>query len=191
MRQRGTGVSLEAMPTTNARAQTVFLAPGRWTLIPAESRVEFSIKHLLVAKVRGRFTGFEGDLLSSADGIRAHGTVDVASLDTEDPRRDAHLRRPDFLDAERHRWMRFSCEHLDVVDAKRAHVNGTMTVAGATHPLTFDLTVVSRPAPDRVRLRASGTLRRSDFGITPKSLLEAGVSDQVGLVLELTAARAR
>ncbi len=75
---------------------------GMWTVDPAHSSVEFSVKHMGIANVRGRFTEFEGTLEMQEDlgASRAHGAVKVATIDTGEGQRDDHLRSPDFFNVE-------------------------------------------------------------------------------------------
>ena len=74
---------------------------GTWGIDPVHSSIEFQVKHMMIATVKGRFTAFDGTLVASDDGgLTARGTVEVASIDTHEPKRDAHLRSSDFFDSE-------------------------------------------------------------------------------------------
>ncbi len=165
------------------------LATGRWTIEPARSTVGFAIKHMLVATVRGRFTDFEGTVECTDDGLVAAGAVRAASVDTGEPVRDTKLRGPGFFDADRHPQISFASERVERTGDGAASIIGPITIAGTTRPLRLRVAVEPDGGGDRVRLRARGTLRRSEFGIESASLLDSGVSDKVDLVLDVSARR--
>src|SRR5580693_5571382 len=85
---------------TDAATLTTPLPTGTWTVDPIHSSVEFHVKHLGIATVKGQFTKFEGVVEVDDDGARARGSVDVASVDTREPQRDEHLRSADFFEVE-------------------------------------------------------------------------------------------
>ena len=87
---------------------------GTWNVDPAHSAVEFQVKHMMIATVRGRFTEFEATIEAAPeiDDSRVYGAVEAASIDTNQPDRDAHLRSPDFFDAERHPQIRFESRRI-------------------------------------------------------------------------------
>jgi len=165
------------------------LATGRWAVEPSRSTVGFSIKHMLVATVRGRFTDFEGTIERADDGLVASGTVRAASVDTGEPIRDANLRGPGFFDSDRHPEIGFVSERVEPDDDGAVWITGSITIAGTTRPLRLRVTVEPDSAIDRARLRVRGVLRRSEFAIESESLLDAGVSDKVELLLDISARR--
>ncbi|HET8673068.1 MAG TPA: YceI family protein, partial [Thermoleophilaceae bacterium] len=81
---------------------------GTWTIDPAHSSVEFSVKHMGIATVRGQFSSFEGALESDGENVSVSGTVDAASIDTRNEQRDQHLVSPDFFEVEKHPAMTFA-----------------------------------------------------------------------------------
>lgn len=141
-------------------------------LDPAQSTIGFDIRHMGVATVRGEFTSFSGGL--EPGGARL--VVDVASVDTGDAIRDRRL-RAEFFDAEQFPAIEFRTDGLG------AATRGELTIRGVTRPV--DLHVVSEPlGDDRVRIRAEGRIRRSDFGLDWDALRKAGrliVADHVRL----------
>ena len=96
--------------TAFATSTTTAVVPaGTWTVDPAHSSVGFAVKHMGIATVRGEFTEFEGTLEIADDlsSAKAYGTVKAASVDTNEPQRDAHLRSADFFDADTHPELAF------------------------------------------------------------------------------------
>src|SRR5271163_1937025 len=83
------------------------LPVGTWKVDPIHSSVEFQVKHLGIATVKGQFKEFEGTLEVTPDGVSAHGSVETASVDTREPQRDGHLRSADFFDADQHPQITF------------------------------------------------------------------------------------
>src|SRR2546423_174447 len=111
--------------TTGVRTAPI-VPPGTWTVDPTHSNVEFAVKHMGIATVRGRFTKFDGTLEVGADlsGSGVFGKVSVASITTNDEQRDAHLRSPDFFDAERYPEITFASSRIEAVDQESSLVFG-------------------------------------------------------------------
>src|SRR4051794_22610192 len=157
-----------ALSTASSEAQ---LAPGRWVVDPTHSAVTFSIRHLGLARVRGRFDRFDAtlDVGPAVAETLITATVDMASVNTGQPDRDVHLRSTDFFSVERHPEMRFVSTTIAGGGEYREMV-GDLTLNGVTRPLTFDVEfngVQRHPRDQKLRagFTATGTLRRSAFGI--------------------------
>src|SRR5215212_5864774 len=116
---------------------------GTWNIDPAHSSVEFQVKHLGIATVKGHFSQFEGALEIGAEGIpaKAYGSVKVDSVDTREEQRDAHLRSPDFFDAENHPELTFTSTAIEPVDEDTFTVTGDLTIHGVTQAVTLDAEV--------------------------------------------------
>ena len=154
------------------------------------SRVGFRVKQLGLGAVRGAFHDVEGTLELGDDLAAAavHGSVAIASLDTRNARRDAHLRSPAFLDAERHPRLTFASRSIRALDGGRFEIAGELTLHGVTRPLT--LTAELRDAGDgeaRLALAVAGELDRGDYGVTPGRVLDRLVSERVELELDIAA----
>ena len=174
-------------PTTTTEQP---LVPGRWALDPAHSVVGFSVRHLGVAKVRGRFTRFTVDLSVGASPADSWVTaeVDLASIDTGDADRDAHCRAEDMLDVARRPTMVFRSTSV-AVDDDQWTVTGDLTIGDVTKPLTLDVEYggTAEFPVDGSRhagLTVTGELRRSDYGIAP-GFPAALIGDVIRVELDL------
>src|SRR5688500_9607471 len=110
---------------------TTLIPTGTWAVDPAHSRVEFRVKHLGIANGRGHFGQFEGtrEVGEEAEG-RAYGTVLASSVDTNDPKRDAHLRSEDFFEVERHPQISFESISIEPTGADTFLITGELTLRG-------------------------------------------------------------
>ncbi len=171
-----------------------------WTIDPAHSRVGFTARHMMITKVRGRFTGVEGEItIDSGDPSASSVTVaiDAASIDTGVDDRDQHLRSEDFLDVERHPELTFrstSVEGFKPDEEADFTVVGDLTIAGTTREVTLDATYEGEGTDpwggERASFAAHTTIDRREFGLTWNQTLETGgvlVSHDVEIDLEVQA----
>src|SRR5215210_5247972 len=114
----------------SAIATSVVVPTGTWTVDPAHSKVGFAVKHMGIATVRGEFTDFEGTLEIAEDlaSAKAYGTVKAASVDTNEPQRDAHLRSADFFDAETYPELAFESTRVEAIDEDTYRIVGNLTL---------------------------------------------------------------
>lgn len=161
---------------------------GTYEIDPAHTSIEFIARHLMIAKVRGRFTGFSGHLEITEDleDSFVEVTIEAGTIDTAEEQRDTHLRSPDFLNVERWPTMTFRATHPKHVEGQRWHLAGELTVRDATQPVELDVTLegVARDPWGNTRVMFSATTKvnRKDFGITWNQVLETGgvmVGDEV------------
>ena len=183
---------------TTAEATQTSIPAGTWVVDPAHSRVEFQVKHLGIATVRGNFETFEGTLRVDEDvqSLEASGTVEVASLSTDEESRDAHLRSPDFFDVERHAQAKFSSTAIEPAGDGAFEVTGELTLRGVTREVTFRAAVTGTEQDpwgnERVGLEVSGQIDRGDYGMTFNQALGSGnvlVSDPVKLRIDISAVK--
>ena len=169
---------------------------GTWTVDPAHSSVEFSIKHMGIANVRGKFTEFGGtlEMRERADDCRVRGTVRVASIDTRDAQRDEHLRSPDFFDVEEFPEITFETTRIDAIDVDSSGVSGNLTIHGITHEIRLDVLIQGTDTDPwgntRAGLEVVGTLKRSDFDLKFNQALGSGnmlVGEKVAVLLDISA----
>jgi polyisoprenoid-binding protein YceI len=189
----GTSYGEAPMSTTTT---TQLVPAGTYAADPAHSRVGFAVKHLGIATVRGEFGTFEGSLAITEDGALATGTITAASVDTNEPQRDAHLRSPDFFDVERHPEIGFRSTAIRPVDDETFEIAGELTLHGVTREiaLTGEIqgTEVDPWGNERVGLEITGQLNRGDFGMKFNQALGSGnmlVSDKVKLSLDVSAVK--
>jgi polyisoprenoid-binding protein YceI len=164
------------------------LPTGIWQVDPGHSRLEFAAKQLGVSTVRGAFSEFEGTL--DLDEGRAYGTVKTVSLDTNNDRRDKHLRSPDFLDVAEHPELRYESTQIRPLGEDAFEIEGDLTLHGMTKPIVLRAELAgSETDPsgnERIALEVTGKLDRSDWGMTYARVL---VSDRVKLQLEISAVK--
>ena len=177
---------------------TPVVPPGRWVVDPTHSNVEFAVKHMGIATVRGKFTEFEGTLTVAKDlhDSRAFGKVRVSSITTADETRDAHLRSPDFFGADEYPEITFESTRIEAIDGESSQVFGDLTMHGVTREVQLEV-VIQGTAEDpwgntRVGLEAVGVLRRSDFDMKFNQAVGSGnllVGDKVSVSLDISAVK--
>jgi polyisoprenoid-binding protein YceI len=171
--------------------QATLVPPGTWEVDPARSIVGFSVRHLLVTKVRGRFGDFAGTIRCDSRGVASiDGRVAVASIDTGDPRRDARLCTAEFFDVARHPTITLSAVTLPVRSGDAVDVRGILKVRDESAPLTLQ---VESPVGDldegaKRRICASGVVSRRELGLEWDSAFAAGglvIDDRVALQFDV------
>jgi polyisoprenoid-binding protein YceI len=172
---------------------------GTWKVDRDHSSVGFEVKHMMIATVRGRFTDFDGTLEAAEDdpsNSRAYGSVKVASIDTGNPDRDAHLRSPDFFDVERYPEARFESTRIQHVSGGTYRLAGDLTIKDQTREVEMDATVQGAGEDpwgnERVGVAVRGTINRKDFGLTWQQKLAAGgmlVGEEVTILIDVSAVR--
>jgi len=157
--------------TTTSTTTTLPLQAGVWTLDKNHSGVFFVVRHLGLSNVRGRFDAFDAtlDVGSSLDTVKVTADVELSSVDTNNPDRDAHLRSTDFFDTEKYTAMSFRSTSITGDGSDYALV-GDLTIGGVTKPVTFDVEfngveVFPGDQSTHAGFSATGQIRRSDFGI--------------------------
>ena len=174
-------------------------AIATWSIDAAHSNAEFSVKHMMVATVKGRFGAFTGTLtFDEADPARAgvEASIDIASIITGEQNRDAHLRGADFFDAETYPTATFRSTRVEPAGDGRATVYGDLTIRGITREAALDTEyegqITDAYGKRRAAFTAEATISRKEFGLTWNPLLESGgtvVGDRVRLTLNIAAVR--
>jgi len=167
-----------------------------WKIDPAHTTVEFKIRHLMVSWVKGVFTDVQGSaVVNDSDYTKSSIKVEIAtaSINTNNKKRDDHLRSPDFFDVATHPFLSFVSNEVVVADGKPIQIVGDLTIHGETRTVTlvvadFSQTVIDPWGNTRRGASASTTINRKDFGLTWNKALEAGgvvVGDEVRISLEV------
>lgn len=171
-----------------------------WNIDTAHSGIHFKVRHMVFAKVRGRFAAWSGAIqLDDADLTRSSVAVeiDAASIDTGVADRDKHLRSADFLDVEQFPKLSFQSKRVEKVDDERYRVHGELTIHGVTREVVLD-TEYAGTAKDpwgneRAAFAATVSIDRTDFGLEWNQVLEAGgvlVGERIEISLEIQAIKA-
>lgn len=173
--------------------------PGTYEIDASHSHVGFSVRHAMVAKVRGRFAAVSGAIVIAEDPTDSSVSVDIdlASIDTRDQARDEHLRSPDFFDVESHRSMAYRSTGVRHLGENRYEVEGELTIRGVTRAVSLQVSfeggALDPWGNGRVGFSATAEIQRDDFGLTWNQALETGgvlVGKKVGIDLEIEAVKA-
>jgi polyisoprenoid-binding protein YceI len=187
----------------SALAAVVLAAPSlamaaTWVTDPATTRASFTVTHLMVSTAKGQFDKVSATVnIDETDITRStvEATIDANSINTENPRRDTHLRSEEFFDVANHPNLTFKSKKVEKAADGKLKVTGDLTMRGVTKEVVLDVTGPSAAQkdpskPGTVRRTATATTRvnRKDFGLNWNKALEAGgvaVSDEVNIALEL------
>jgi len=175
------------------------MAQITYQIDPAHSSAHFSVRHMMIANVRGEFSKVSGTVAFDAANpanSKVDAEIDVASINTREPQRDTHLKSADFFDVEKFPVISFHSKEISGSGGE-LRLKGDLTIHGVTREVTLD---VEGPAPEhkdpwgnlRIGATASGKLNRKDFGLTWNAALETGgvlVGDEVKLTIDMEGVR--
>lgn len=171
----------------------------KWIVDPTHSAIEFSVKHMMIAKVKGSFNKFEASILANPSDLTTAEidfTVDVSSIDTRNADRDNHLRSADFFDVEKNPTLTFKSTKIVKTDEDEYDVTGNVTLNGVTQEETFNITFEGQGKDpwgnEKAGFSGKGKVKRSDYGLTYNAALETGgvlIGDQITLTIEIEAAK--
>ena len=167
-----------------------------YVIDPAHTSVEFTVRHLVITRVRGRFAGVSGSIELRAGSdvpVAVRARIDAGSIDTREAKRDAHLRSADFFEVETYPALEFASTRIEGT-ARKFTLHGNLTIHGITREVAFDSEFEGyTPDPwggQRAGYRATTTIQRKDFGLTWNAALESGgvmVGDEVRIELDVQA----
>jgi polyisoprenoid-binding protein YceI len=182
--------------TSTTAVQIPGYVVGTWEIDPAHSTVGFSVRHMMVSKVRGYFRDFTGELVTAENPLDSSVTasVELGSIDTRQEQRDAHIRSADFFDVDNHPTMVFRSTGVRLEDNRDWHVDGELTIKGVTRPVALELEL-NGFGPDayggtRAGFSATTEINRNEFGVDIKMPMDGGgvvVGDKITVELEIEA----
>ena len=177
-----------------ALAQTTSTT-STWEIDPAHSSIQFGVRHLMISTVKGKFPKFTatavGDEKEPARAI-VEASIDAASIDTGEAKRDEHLRGPDFFDVTKYPTITFKSTKVEPAGDRRYKLHGDLTMHGVTKPVVLDVEatpqVKGMRGETRAGARATTKVNRKDFGINWSKTMDGGglvVGDDVDVTIEL------
>jgi len=171
-----------------------------WEIDPAHTTIQFSVRHMMVSNVHGQFGKFsgrvEGDETKPTEA-RIEATIQTASVDTSNDKRDEHLRSPDFLDAAKYPTITYTSKKIEKTGEGKWKVTGDLTLHGVTKEVVLHLSDVTTPIKDpmgnmRAGAEARATINRQDFGITFNKTLDGGgvmVGNEITITIDVEVTR--
>jgi polyisoprenoid-binding protein YceI len=179
------------------KKKNMSIPTGTWIIDGTHSTVGFTVRHLMISKVRGAFGAFTGTAVVADDfaDTRIEGSVDVSTVSTNEENRDNHLRSADFFDVEKYPEMKFTTTYIETTkDEDEFLLHGELTIRDVTKPATFKAefggVTVDGYGQTKAALEANTTINRTEFGLTWNSTLETGgvlVSEEVKISIEAQA----
>ncbi|MCO5195176.1 MAG: YceI family protein [Anaerolineae bacterium] len=166
-----------------------------WQIDFSHSQIQFSVRHMMISKVRGTFEQFSGSI--NYDEVNPTNTtvdiaVDITSINTRDEQRDAHLRSADFFDAENFPMMTFKSTRVEQVNKHNGRLYGDLTIRGVTKPVVLDVTYEGQAqspwGTTSAGFSATGKINRKEWNMQWNAALETGgvlVGDDVTISIEL------
>jgi polyisoprenoid-binding protein YceI len=175
------------------------MAKSHWNVDASHSSIDFTIKHMMIAKVKGSFNSFEAQIEADPDDLTTANvqfSIDLSSIDTRNADRDNHLRTGDFFDIEQYPRMTFQSTSITKKGEGEYNVTGNVSLHGLTRPESFTVSFEGAGKDpwgnEKVGFSGNGSLKRSDYGLTYNAALETGgflIGDEVKVSIEIEAAK--
>jgi polyisoprenoid-binding protein YceI len=167
-----------------------------WRIDPSHSQITFSVRHMMISNVRGRFENFTGTVEFDEQAPTTRSSVEVqieaASINTRDERRDAHLKSADFLNAEKYPYLVFKSKRVEAIDAHRGRIIGDLTIRDVAKEVTLDVEYAGQSKSPwgaiSAGFEARAKINRKDWGLNWNLALETGgvlVGDEIAVEIEL------
>ena len=176
-------------------------ASSTWQIDPAHTHAIFGVRHLVISTVKGEFGKTTGTLvLDDADVTKSkvEATIDATTVNTREPKRDEHLRSPDFFDVAKHPTLTFKSTKVEKAGEGKLRVAGDLTIRGVTKSVTLDVSGPTQEIKDpwgnaKRGVSATTKINRKDFGLAWSKTIEAGpvVGDEVTIEIEAELAKAK
>jgi polyisoprenoid-binding protein YceI len=166
-----------------------------WTIDQSHSEINFSVRHMMISNVRGSFEKFSGTIdfdEANPANTKVDVKIEAASINTRDERRDAHLKSPDFLDAENHPYLIFKSQKVEVTGEKTGRLIGDLTIRDITREVVLDVEYAGQAlspwGTTSAGFSATTRINRKDWNLTWNQTLETGgvlVGDEIRISIEL------
>jgi polyisoprenoid-binding protein YceI len=177
-------------------ALSLCAAADSWRIDPLHSAAHFSVRHMMISRVRGDFTGINGTVLYDAQNpaqAAIEATIDCSTLNTGVAKRDAQMRGPDFFDVKLYPVMKFKSKKVEPAGPAKLKMTGDLTINATTREVILDVDGPSQTVKDprgneRIGLNATTKFNRKDFGIVWNEIMESGgftVADEVSIDLDI------
>lgn len=173
--------------------------PETWEIDTSHSGINFSVRHMVIAKVRGQFSKWRGTILApegDLDRATVEVVIDAASITTGVADRDAHLKSPDFFDVARYPELKFTGRRVERLGPERLKLTGDLTIRDVTREVTLEVEHTGRTKDpwghERAGFEARISINRKEFGLAWSQALETGglvVGDRVDIELEVEAVK--
>lgn len=170
-----------------------------WQIDNAHSEINFTVRHMMISNVRGRFENFTGAVNfdeQNPENTTVEVQIDASSINTRETKRDNHLRSQDFLYVEKYPYMTFRSKRVERIGKNRARLVGDLTVRGATREVTLNVEYAGMAkspwGTTSAGFSATGSLNRSDWNLTWNQALETGgvlVGDEIKFNVEVEIVR--
>lgn len=175
------------------------MANTKWAVDASHSSLDFSVKHMMIAKVKGTFHTFEAQIEADPSDLTSASIrfdIDLNSIDTKNSDRDAHLRSADFFEIEKYPKLTFVATSIEKTGDGEYDVTGDVSLHGVTRSETFEVSFEGAGKDpwgnEKAGFSAKGSLKRSDYGLTYNAVLETGgvlIGDEVKISIEIEAAK--
>jgi polyisoprenoid-binding protein YceI len=166
-----------------------------WQIDPAHSQIQFSVRHMMISNVRGRFENFTGAIEfdeKSSSHSQVEVQIETASINTREPKRDDHLKSPDFLNAEKYPHLSFKSKRIEKIDDSHARVIGDLTIRDVTKEVTLEVEYAGQAKSPwstvSAGFSATAKINRKDWGLTWNQALETGgvlVGEEINVNIDL------
>jgi len=175
---------------------SLFAAADSWRIDPLHSAAHFSVRHMMISRVRGDFTGVTGTVLYDAQNpaqSSVEAAIDCSTLTTGVAKRDAQMKGPDFFDVKQYPAMKFQSKKVESAGKDKLKMTGDLTINATTREVVLDVEGPSQTVKDprgneRIGLNATTKFNRKDFGIVWNEIMESGgftVADEVTIELDI------
>ncbi len=176
------------------------MALEKWNIDVVHSTIGFTVRHLMVSKVHGLFTKWNGTFEFDEQNptrSRVEVEIDLKSVDTREPQRDGHLKSGDFFEVEKYPTMTFKSTAVETASKDHFKVTGDLSLRGVTRPVVLDVEYAGRSTHpqmgERAGFSAHASISRKDYGMAFNQVLDAGgvmLSDKVDINIEIEATKA-